>query len=88
MSDYHSENLVPDRCPAVRLEFGRSAVGLDELSNMDAGRVIELDCGCDDAIAIRAGGRIVASGQAVVVDGCIGVRIEEVMSPAGGLREV
>ena len=50
--------------------------------------IIDCDPGCDDAIAIRAGGRVGASGQAVVVDGCIGVRIEEVMSPAGGLREV
>ena len=91
MSEYHSDNLflvsAPGPCPAVRLEFGRAAVGLAELSNMDAGRVIELDCRCDDPIAVRAGGTIVARGQAVVIDGRIGVRIEELISPGESPEE-
>lgn len=82
MSDYCSDNLGRD--VAVRVEFGRQKLPLTELSNMAAGGVIELDCHCDEPVAVRAGGRIIARGQAVVVDGRLGVRIEElILAPAG-----
>ena len=79
MSEYHSDNIASGL--SVRLEFGRASVGLAELSDMEAGRVIELDCLSDDPVAVRSGGTVIARGQAVVVDGRIAVRIEQLISP-------
>jgi len=84
MSEYRSDNRRRDA--RVRLEFGRGKLALAELSNVAAGGVIELDCGCDEPGAVRAGGHIIARGQAVVMDGRLGVRVDEVTCPAAGLH--
>lgn len=88
MNDYCSD--IHDRGVSVRVEFGRRKLLLSELSGLAGGGVVELDCDCDDPVDIRAGGRIIARGQAVVVAGRLGVRVEELTPTAPELagREI
>lgn len=63
----------------VRVELGRSRVELRDLPYMAAGRVVTLDCLCDDDVDIYADGQLLARGEPVVVDGKFAVRVREMV---------
>ena len=62
------------------VEFGRRMLRADELSALAEGDVVELDAFADDYVQVHAGGRLVARGRAVVVDGKLAVRIQEALT--------
>ena len=51
---------------------------------LDIGSVVPLDAMLDDHVEVRADGRLIAHGRAVIVEGRLGIRIERIVSPLGG----
>jgi len=59
----------------VTVEFGRRQLPLADVLRLGAGSVIELEKMVGEPLAIYANGRLIAEGEAVVVDEQFGVRI-------------
>jgi flagellar motor switch protein FliN/FliY len=70
-----------DRNVRVRLELGRRLIPTARANDLTVGGMIALDRAVDDRVDVYVGGRLHARGQAVVVDGKVAVRIEEIVTP-------
>ncbi|WP_412069061.1 FliM/FliN family flagellar motor switch protein [Rubrivirga sp. IMCC43871] len=60
----------------LTVEFGRRRLPLSQVAGLEVGSVIELDSLAGEPLVIYANGRRIASGDAVVVDGQFGIRIQ------------
>ncbi|HOD82597.1 MAG: Flagellar motor switch protein FliN [Planctomycetes bacterium ADurb.Bin126] len=67
------------RTKQLRIEFGRRWLTPAELSDLECGQVMELDAQVDDLVDVYVNGHLRGRGEAVVVDGKLGVRISEVI---------
>jgi flagellar motor switch protein FliN len=65
----------------VRLELGRRLIPTAQANDLNVGGMVALDRAVDDHVDVYVGGRLHARGQAVVVDGRMAVRIEEIITP-------
>lgn len=72
----------------VSLRFGKRQMALKDVLELSAGSVVELDRRTQDPIELILGGRVIARGEAVVIDGNYGIRIFEVLSPAQRLAQL
>ncbi len=61
----------------LTVEFGRRRLPLSHVAGLEVGSVIELDSLAGEPLVIYANGRRIASGDAVVVDGQFGIRIQK-----------
>lgn len=86
MSDYCSD--MPQRQVRVRVELGRRKLSLSDLDALVPGRIVELDCGCDDPVDVLANGHRIAGGEAVNVDGYLGVRIGNAVTRRLSLEQI
>jgi len=59
----------------IRILLGRTELLLQDIAQLGAGAVVELDCSPDDPVEIIVNDRVIAHGEVVVVDGNYGVRI-------------
>jgi flagellar motor switch protein FliN/FliY len=69
----------------VTVRFGQRQLTLREVLELTSGSVIELDRQVDEPVELLLDGKVIAKGEAVVVDGNYGLRITEVpqlISPA------
>jgi len=64
----------------LRVELGRRLLSVEEAAGLDAGSVLELEALADDSVDVYVGGRLCARGRAVVIDGNLAVRIEEMLA--------
>lgn len=64
----------------VTLRFGRTQMSLEEVLRLDTGSVVEFDRALEDPVEVLVNGRVVARGQAVMVQGHYGVRISDIAS--------
>ncbi|MCJ7545113.1 MAG: FliM/FliN family flagellar motor switch protein [Phycisphaerae bacterium] len=64
----------------VRLELGRRLIPSAGAHDLSAGGMVALDRNVDDPVDVYVAGRLYARGQAVVVDGKLAVRIEEIVA--------
>lgn len=71
--------LLMDVKLQVRILFGRTQLRLKELLKLTSGSIVELDRKPDDAVELLVNNRIIARAQVVVVDGCYGIRITEIL---------
>jgi flagellar motor switch protein FliN/FliY len=65
----------------VTLRFGERQMELHEILDLNAGSVVELDQHVHDPVQLLVGGKIIARGEVVVVDGNYGLRVKEIVSP-------
>jgi flagellar motor switch protein FliN/FliY len=65
----------------VTLRFGERQMELHEILDLNAGSVVELDQHVQDPVQLLVGGKIIARGEVVVVDGNYGLRVKEIVSP-------
>ena len=68
----------------LRIELGRAYIGRDEVRRLRTGSVVPLDSAVGDLVELYAGGRLIARGETIVLDGNLGVRVADVISRAGG----
>ena len=66
----------------VTVELGRSRVSIQNLIALGPGSVVELDKLAGEPLDILINNRLVARGEAVVVNDKFGVRITDIVSPA------
>lgn len=64
----------------VTVELGRRRIPINELLQMGKGSVIELEKVAGEPLDLRVNDRLVARGEAVVVNDKFGVRLTEVVS--------
>jgi flagellar motor switch protein FliN/FliY len=72
----------------VSVRFGRRQMQLKDVLDLSSGAMVELDRRVRDPIELLLGGRVVARGEAVIVDGNYGIRITEILSPGQRLAEI
>lgn len=76
-----TERQVLDRAAdapiAVSVEIARFSLPLAELSAVQVGEVLTTGRAIGERVSLRAGDRVLATGELVDVDGEIGVRILE-----------
>jgi flagellar motor switch/type III secretory pathway protein FliN len=63
----------------IRIELGRGHLTSREAAELAAGSAVELDTFSDDRLDLYVRGRLLARGYAVVVEGNLGVRIDQVL---------
>ncbi len=71
--------LVMDVELNVTLRFGQRRLSLREVMDLSSGSVVELDREVDEPVELILDGRVIARGEAVIVDGNYGVRVTEVL---------
>jgi len=72
----------------ITVRFGETQMTLESLARLGPGSMIDLARSPDDPVDVLVNGHLVARGQVVVVSGCYGVRVNEVVSPADRLRSL
>ncbi len=65
----------------VTLRFGQRLLALREVLDLTTGSVVELDRQVDEPIELLLDGKVIARGEAVVIDGNYGLRVTEVPQP-------
>lgn len=72
----------------VTVRLGRARLPISSLLDMGAGSVIELDRVAGDPLEVLVNNKLVARGEAVVVNDKFGVRLTEIVSPAEKLLDL
>ncbi len=71
--------LLMDLKLQVRVLFGRTQMRFKDVLKLGPGSIVELDRAPDDVVELLVNDRVIARGQVVVVEGCYGVRITEIL---------
>lgn len=79
-------DVVLDLELPITVRFGETRLTLDALSRLGPGSLIDLERSPDEPVELLVNGRLVARGDVVVVGGCYGVRVRDVVSTADRLR--
>lgn len=74
-------DLVMDVELNVTLRFGQRQLTLREILELTTGSVVELDRQIEEPVELLLDGKVIARGEAVVIDGNYGVRVLEVPHP-------
>ncbi len=75
-------DLLLDLPLQISVELGRTRMTIQELLGLSPGSVIELDKLAGEPLDVVINGRLVARGEAVVVNEKFGVRITDIVSRA------
>ena len=73
--------LVMDVELIVTLRFGQRQLALREVLELTSGSVVELDRQVEEPVELLLEGKVIARGEAVVIDGNYGLRVTEVPQP-------
>jgi flagellar motor switch protein FliN len=73
--------LVMDVELNVSLRFGQRQLPLREVLDLTSGSVVELDRMVDEPVDLLLDGKLIARGEAVIVDGNYGLRVTEIPQP-------
>ena len=63
------------------IRFGQKRMLLREVLELHPGTAVALDRLVQDPVELLVGGRVVAQGEVVIIDGNYGIRITEIVSP-------
>lgn len=78
-------DLLKDIELPVMLRFGSTRMALEDLIRLNTGSVIEFDGSLNDPIELMVNGRVIARGEAVMVQNSYGIRISEIATPQDGI---
>jgi flagellar motor switch protein FliN len=70
------------------LRFGSREMPLNEVLDLGAGDVVELDRHVSDPVDLLVGDKIIARGEVVLVNGSFGLRVLEVAEPKKCLESI
>jgi flagellar motor switch protein FliN len=79
-------DLVLDVELSVTLRFGQRQLSLREVLELTSGSVVELDRQVEEPVELLLDGRVIARGEAVVIDGNYGLRVTEVPTEISALN--
>ncbi len=66
---------------SVTLRFGQRLLTLREVLDLTSGSVVELDRHVEEPVELLLEGKVIARGEAVVIDGNYGLRVTDVPQP-------
>jgi flagellar motor switch protein FliN/FliY len=72
----------------VSVELGRTRMSIQELLGLSPGSVIELDKIAGEPLDIVVNDRLIARGEAVVVNDKFGIRITDIISKADRIQRL
>ena len=78
LQDSQNLNLILNVELDVTMRFGQRLMSLREVLDLTSGAVVELDRQVDDPVELLLDGKLIAYGEAVVIDGNYGFRVTEV----------
>jgi flagellar motor switch protein FliN/FliY len=81
------ELLLDVELPAT-LRFGQKQMRLSEILQLSAGAVIDLDREVQEPVELLVDGKLIARGEAVIVDGNYGLRVTELATPRERLEAI
>ena len=74
-------DLVMDVELSCTLRFGQRQLSLREILDLASGAVVELDREVDEPVELILDGKVIARGEAVLIDGNYGLRVTQVLQP-------
>ncbi len=80
--------LILDIPLRVSVELGRAKMVVSELLNLGQGSVIELNKLAGEPMEVLVNDKLVARGEAVVVNEKFGVRLTDIISPAERVEQL
>ncbi|MDG0815418.1 flagellar motor switch protein FliN [Bdellovibrio svalbardensis] len=81
-------NLILDIPLKVTVELGRTKMPVSELLNLTQGSVIELSKLAGEPMEVYVNDKLIARGEAVVINEKFGVRLTDVISPAERVEQL
>jgi type III secretion system YscQ/HrcQ family protein len=72
-------NLAPDIPVQVVVVMGRKSVTVKDLLAMRMGQVVDMDRAPTEPVDLVVGGKLIAKGELVEVDGKLGVRVLKII---------
>jgi len=72
------EHALEDLSVDAMLRIGATTLPLRSILNIKVGEVVALDRPLAGPVEVIAGGRAVATGELVLVDGCFAVQVTEI----------
>ncbi|MCB0352249.1 MAG: flagellar motor switch protein FliN [Bdellovibrionales bacterium] len=78
-----SIEFINDVTLQVVVELGRTDLTIDRITQLKRGSVIEIEKLSEEPLDIRINGRLVARGEAVIVNEMFGIRVTQVVAPEG-----
>lgn len=81
-------DLILDIPLKVTVELGRTKMVVSELLNLGQGSVIELSKLAGEPMEVLVNDKLVARGEAVVVNEKFGVRLTDIISPAERVEQL
>ncbi|MCB0421952.1 MAG: flagellar motor switch protein FliN [Bdellovibrionales bacterium] len=86
--DERNLDLILDIPLKVTVELGRTKMVVSELLNLGQGSVIELNKLAGEPMEILVNNKMVARGEAVVVNEKFGVRLTDIISPTERVEQL
>lgn len=81
-------NFFADVDLLVTVELGRNTCPIEKLLNLKKGSVLELVKLPEEPLDVRVNNKLVAQGEAVIVNDKFGVRVTQIISPQGELESL
>lgn len=81
-------NLIMDIPLRVTVELGRTKMPVSELLNLTQGSVIELAKLAGEPMEVLVNDKLIARGEAVVVNEKFGVRLTDIISPTERIEQL
>ena len=81
-------NLILDIPLRVTVELGRTKMPVSELLNLTQGSVIELAKLAGEPMEVLVNDKLIARGEAVVVNEKFGVRLTDIISPSERIEQL
>ncbi len=88
LKDSRNLNLILDIPLKVSVELGRTKMPVSELLNLTQGSVIELNKLAGEPMEVYVNDKLIARGEAVVVNEKFGVRLTDIISPAERVEQL
>ncbi|MCB0328283.1 MAG: flagellar motor switch protein FliN [Bdellovibrionales bacterium] len=75
--------FIKDVSLEIAVELGRTDLPIQRLLKLKKGSVIEMEKLSEEPLDIRVNGKLVARGEAVIVNEMFGIRVTQIVSPEG-----
>src|SRR5580693_189900 len=87
-TSHRNLNLILDIPLRVAVELGRTKMVVNDLLNLGQGSVIELNKLAGEPMEVLVNDKLVARGEAVVVNEKFGVRLTDIISPMERIQQL
>src|ERR1700742_4311741 len=87
-TSHRNLSLILDIPLRVAVELGRTKMVVNDLLNLGQGSVIELNKLAGEPMEVLVNDKLVARGEAVVVNEKFGVRLTDIISPAERVEQL